>query len=116
VKAVLRRLHSPDVDLRSWQPQSASWEVFVQAFLGPSDGPGEESFDFTVCSPNSISDRLADGPVWTSSTLVLNSWDYEEVVRAVSRLCDECAAMDWHTVAIQLARQMDWEFTNYSNG
>ena len=77
---------------------------------------GEESFDFTVCSPNSIVDHATDGPTWASSTLVLNRWDYQAVARAVTRLCDDCAAMDWRTVAAQLARYMHWEFTNYSKG
>jgi hypothetical protein len=116
VKAVLRALHSPDADdLPNWRPpDEETWEIFVQAFLGPSDGPGEESFDFTVSSAAPLSaEAEAAGHAWTGSRLILGRWNYAGVERAVIDLCEECEGPDWSAVAAQLARYMDWEFTNY---
>jgi hypothetical protein len=115
VKAALRQLHSPDADdLASWQPPGTEkWEVLVQALLGPEEGAGEESFDFTVCSMSALAARAEERPTWTQSNLVMARWDYRDVERAVTELCERCEGRDWQEVAVQLARYMHWEFTNY---
>jgi hypothetical protein len=35
----------------------------VEVYVGPSDGPGEESFCLTVCTPAALVEVLADQPV-----------------------------------------------------
>lgn len=115
MKAVLRRLHSPDVaDLTSWTPDGDSWQLLVQAILGPDDGPGEESFDVVVCSPQVVANwATADGRWWGQYTLVVTRWDYTALEAAIRDLLARCDGPDWSTVAGRLAHFMHWEFTDY---
>lgn len=56
MKAAIRQLHSPDIDdLKCWSPaEPECFGFLLQALVGPSDGEGEEPFDFVVCSPNGL--------------------------------------------------------------
>jgi hypothetical protein len=57
VIAKIRYLHSPDIDPDSYVPDDPTRFMFlIQMIAGPDGGPGEESFDFTVCPP-----RMAPG-------------------------------------------------------
>ena len=43
MKAVVRRLHSPDVeDLSLFRPAEEAFSLLIQVMAGPADGPGEE--------------------------------------------------------------------------
>ena len=60
VRPILRSLHSPEwLDMQNDMPEDVEhFGILVQAFIGPSDGPGEESFDFLVCTLNEVAKAL----------------------------------------------------------
>lgn len=68
IQAELRRLHSPDaaVDLPFFMPKNAEcFGLLVQAMVGPKDSQGCESFDFMVCSPRWLENKMSStGYVW----------------------------------------------------
>jgi hypothetical protein len=60
MRAVLRHLLlSPDP--RTLPGDPAEFAFGVQLLVGPADGPGEESFDLTVCSPEWLAGRCRSG-------------------------------------------------------
>jgi hypothetical protein len=63
VKGELRGLYSPDIpetDLESFRPEDGdNFALLVTAFVGPSDAPGEEMFDFVVCTPRWLAEHPA---------------------------------------------------------
>lgn len=115
VHALLR-----SVDL---QPEPASLPADAEEFwflarvyAGPSDGPGEESFDVTVCSPEWLAARCREGGVIDArhhlvvdveqfDQRALRSW-LEARVRAVS-------GENWTQVGEKLGRLGFWEFEDY---
>lgn len=60
MRAVLHDLIlSPDPKTLAEDP--ASFVFGVQMLVGPADGPGEESFELTVCSPEWLAERCKSG-------------------------------------------------------
>ena len=54
MRAVIRQFHSPDaLDLDHYVPNDPKDDaILLQVMVGPSDGPGGESFDVLVCTPS----------------------------------------------------------------
>jgi hypothetical protein len=116
VRASLRRLHSPDApDLKSFTPSDPSdFAILVQAMIGPTDGEGEESFDFVLCTPHWIAREMQTRDHrWGRATLVVPRYAYEMLERAVVALCGRAQGDDWPQVAVLLNRWMTWEFEDY---
>ncbi|MCH9648384.1 MAG: immunity 8 family protein [Deltaproteobacteria bacterium] len=117
MRAVLRRLHSPDVDdLETWAPESgACFGVLVQAFVGPQNGKGEESFDFTVCSPEWLARRHGrNAAVLGRHHLLLFDYDFDEVRRAIESVINSAEGQNWQEIASKIARHGKWEFEDYN--
>jgi hypothetical protein len=117
MRAVLRRLHSPDVhDLETWVPEGgACFGLLVQALVGPQDGEGEESFDFTVCSPEWLARKHGgDAVVFGRHHLFLLDYNFEKVRRAIESIVDSVEGNDWQEIASKIARYGKWEFEDYS--
>ena len=99
-------------DLRSFVPDPGPLMLGVRALVGPSDGPGEESFGLTVCEPDWLASQLTKGFRWAHAILVVATWDPEVVERAVRDLVLHAEGADWDEVAGKLARYMHWEFSD----
>src|SRR6266436_7192437 len=115
VRAILRQI-AFDPDPRTLPDDAASFEFGARLMVGPRDGPGEESFGLTVCSPEWLAERCRDGvPVdglhhvivdWESfDERVLRRW-LEDRVHAVE-------AATWQGIANRLCRLGWWEFEGY---
>jgi hypothetical protein len=100
-------------DLASVARAPGSFATHVRAMVGPSDGPGEESFDLLVCNAMWLSGELTKGFRWGHGLLVVSDWDLALVERAVSDLVSHASGPDWRHVAEKLARYADWEFADY---
>ena len=112
MKPALRRLHSPDAhDLRAFVPSSAAFSLLVQLLLGPSDGPGEESFDVVVCSPEWLAER--GKPTIGLHHIILARYDYDELLGVVLDYLEGCDGNDWAEVAAKVGRLGRWEFEDY---
>lgn len=116
MRAVIRRLHSPDVhDLDAWTPDDgACFGLLVQVLVGPRDGEGEESFDFTVCSPEWLAQEHGkDAAVLGRHHLLLFDYDIKKVRKAIESVVNSAEGSDWREVASQIARHGKWEFEDY---
>lgn len=96
-------------------PDADEFAVNVQALLGPIDGDGEESFQFSVCTPGWLLTNLSmpKGFVFLRHHLLVERWDEDLVRRAISGLCLNNEGSDWPTVATKLSRYGYWEFEDY---
>lgn len=106
-----------------WEPQPSSLPANAEEFCflarlsaGPADGPGEESFDVTVCSPEWLAARCRDGDFFDArhhlvvdvehfDQRALRSW-LEKRVTAVS-------GDNWTEIGEKLSRLGYWEFEDY---
>lgn len=116
LRAQLRRLHSPDVaNLETHVPaEPECFGILVQAMVGPEDMPGEESFDFIVCTPRWLTSKVVvHGYAVGRHHLVVRTYEYEVIRGAISDLCEKAVGPDWLTVASKLGRFGKWEFEDY---
>lgn len=112
MKPSLRRLHSPDVmDLRKFVPSKPAFAILVQLLVGPSDGPGEESFDMLVCSPEWL--RQQSRAVIGRHHLIVPSYSYDDLVVFVEDYLQGCDGVSWQDVAAKVGRLARWEFEDY---
>lgn len=101
-------------DLEGWAPESESWALGLQILAGPDVGPGEESFDLTVCSLAWLAEQVRrDGVYDGRHHLVVDLYDWSALRAFVERRVRACQGPTWRAVAEQLARFAYWEFEDY---
>jgi hypothetical protein len=78
------------------------------------DGPGEDTFEFVVCTPAWLAERVSDGHhVFGFPDLIVSEYHYEHIFGAISTLCSRIVGTTWQEVAAQLGRYGQWEFEDY---
>jgi hypothetical protein len=115
MKARVRTLHSPDVDLQTYEPSDpGDVGLLIQVLAGPADGPGEESFDIVVCTSRWVERHVREnGPLVGRHHVIVNEYDAEQVRGFLTRLFESEVADDWPQLAGKLARFGQWEFEDY---
>ena len=86
--------------------------VEVSASVGPQDGKGAHLFDFHVCTPSWLAERIAmpKGFAFVRHALLVQRWAPEVTERAVRNLCIRTEGEDWTEIATKLSRFGYWEF------
>lgn len=113
---MLHSLHSPDLlDMQDDVPEDTEhFAMLVQAFIGPSDGLGEESFDFLVCTIDKVADNVKkDGFMFGKHYLVVEYYNYQLIFDVIDSLCNRISGSSWKEVAEKLGRYGKWEFEDY---
>ena len=115
MRAKLKCLHCPAIDdLENWSPGEKPFGIFVQAMIGPSEGPGEESFNLTICTPEWFAaNRMESGIVMGSRTLFVSKYDYREIMAYLEEAAQEAEGENWRDIAKSLYWLGEWEFENY---
>lgn len=112
IHPVLRHIPSPDVfDLQKFVPPTAAYSFLAESRVGSSDGPGEDSFDVIVCSPEWLRDQ--PGPILGLHHIILPTYDYSSLVQFVEAYLSICGGADWQEVASKVGRLGHWEFEDY---
>lgn len=116
MRAIVKWLHSPDIDIESYRPdQVDSFGFILQAMIGPDDGSdAAESFEIQVATPKWLLERYSDrGAVFGTHMLIVFSYSLEAIADVLTGYCQKCFGKDWQEVAMKVARIGAWEFANY---
>ncbi len=116
VTSEVRALHSPDIcQLQSDAPHDiTNFGILVQALVGPSGEPGEESFDVVVCTPAWLAQELSQSEyLYGRHHLIVERYDYCLIRRALDETFGGVTGATWAEVAERLARFGHWEFEDY---
>lgn len=116
MRAEIRHLLTPDIDPDSYVPDDPERFAFlVQMLAGPLGEPGEESFQFTVCTPGWLHEQVQrDGPVNGRHHVIVDAFDWQALQTYFHRLVGGCWGADWSEVAQKLSRYGFWEFEDYT--
>jgi hypothetical protein len=114
MRAVLKSLDlEPDPVTLPGDP--AEFALHARMIVGPADGPGEESFDVTVCTPGWLS-RAADGGFYDARHHVvvnLDFFDRNALQAWLARRVESVQADTWKELGERLGRLGYWEFEDY---
>jgi hypothetical protein len=115
MKAVVRSVSGMDVDLDSYEPADPARDgVWIRFMVGPSDGPGEESFDVLVCTPMWLRATIAKaGPQVGRHHLIVDPLDVGAACEFLRRQIGSVEALTWPALGVKLARLGYWEFEDY---
>lgn len=115
MKAKLKDLHSPDIDLDSFKPREAGNFMFLlQAFIGPDNKTGDESFDFQVCTPDWLKSNHSKAEVlFGRHLLIVFEYDLPRIRGKISKYCESCVGDTWQDIAEKLSRIGGWEFEDF---
>lgn len=115
VRAVLRNLIlSPDP--RTLPGDPAAFVFGARLLVGPADGPGEESFELTVCSPQWLAVQCRSGePVSGLHHVIVGQDTYDERVLRdwLEARVHAAEAATWDGIAGQLRLLGSWEFESH---
>ena len=111
LRALLTVEHEP---LESIRPKRDAFCVSIRALVGPAGAPGEESFDFNVCSPAWLEYELDSHAIVEGRLLLIaRSFDPQHVEDYVRKRIAQASGDDWLTLAGTIARWAHWEFEDY---
>ena len=105
-------------DPRSLPEDPAEFAFLATLSVGPSDGPGEETFGVQVCTPEWLARRCEAEPfVDVRHTIMTTIAGYSEggLRSYLTRRVEQATGETWEEVAEKLARLGQWEFEDYSH-
>jgi Immunity protein 8 len=108
-----------DPDPASLPSAAAEFSLVATMFVGPADGPGEESFDITVCTPEWLAEscRKAGGFYNPRHHVVVNLEDFDRQAlwAWLAARVKDVEADTWAELAQLLSRLGYWEFEDYQS-
>lgn len=116
MRAVLRAIHSPDVlDLKSWTPPPGPFGVFIQLFVGNTEGPRQDAFGLTVCNPEWIADLASRyNAVDLRHHVLMDHWDYPKLESYLGHRVRITEGDTWDQIGEKLGRLGLWDYEDYS--
>lgn len=118
MRAQLKDLYSlSEIDLKNFRP-NAGFGISVRAIVGPENAEGEESFDFTVCTPDWFATNeipAANAMKIGRHFLFVHTYDYSRLERFVRSYCQSSEGESWQVIAEKISRLGAWEFEDYDS-
>ena len=103
----LRNIVSPDLEPPALPPDPADCAIPFHALIGPRGSEQAEAFVFLVVTPTSLR-RLAE-PAWGRGYLIVETFEWAPVIKAIAQLLVQCARPTWEEVLRELDRELRWQ-------
>ena len=105
----------PNIELAEFCPQeSDNFLLNIQAFFGPRDSDGSESFNFTLCTSKALVAKYGDQIVFLRHHILMAEYNYDDLIFRLEKLANSVSGETWHELALKLARYGHWEFEDYT--
>ena len=117
MRASVRSFESVDIDVDSYRSESPECDgQWVRMYVGPADGPGDESFDVLVCTPQWLQAQIeSDGPQIGRHRLIVFPFELREAMAFLQRRVEQLEAPDWSQLGAKIGRLGYWEFEDYTD-
>lgn len=88
--------------------------MLCEAGIGPKGGSGADLFHFVVATPRFL--EREGGVRWGRGYLIADRFSWEAIDQALQKLFLHAFRPTWKESASELAKELDWEFENYTSG
>jgi hypothetical protein len=115
MKAILKEIHSPDIDLSTFHPpEPDNFGFLLQAMIGPDNQEGAESFGIQVCTPSWLNSHYSGADILHGEhMLIVFEYNIHKIKSHISNYCNRCTGENWQEIAEKLCRLGQWEFEDY---
>ncbi|MDH3001565.1 hypothetical protein A1D23_13320 [Chelonobacter oris] len=80
--------------------------------IGANENDSIDYFDVFVCTPKWI-DLNERKPILLRNTIVVEDYNFKEIIRYINSFIDSCDGNDWEEIAHKLSKLFRWEFDDY---
>lgn len=112
----VKNIFSTDIDnLSTYEPKNKKCFGFqLRVIVGPKGEEGEESLDFTVCTPDWIALKHGEHAVFSgANSLIVFNYDIENIKNKIVELVKSCEGRDWKDCGTKMSKFGLWEFESY---
>lgn len=115
MQAVLKDLHSTDIDIETYLPEEEdNFGFLLRAMVGPLGEEGKESFDITVCTPKWLMEKYGTSEVLLGlHKLIVFKYDYLGLKKFIEKYLTRCSGNTWGEIAQKVSLLGQWEFQGY---
>ena len=114
MRAEVRYFEWPDLE-RGGTSASEQKSTLLPFAAGPLDGPGEETFQVTVCTADALTDMIKrDGVVIGRHLVFVDSMDATRVESTIRDRLRRIEGPTWPELAAKIGRIGLWEFEDYT--
>jgi hypothetical protein len=116
MNAKLHSLTFLDIEaIKYYDPANPVFNFHVQAFVGPMNAPGEDSFEFQCCSPAWLQNTLENDVsfILGRHMIIMKEFSEEELFSIIAFLCVNTTGDSWNEIGEKLGRHGFWEFEDY---
>ncbi len=102
-------------DPKTLPEDPAAFALRARMIIGPEDGPGEESFDLTLCTPEWLAREVKGGFYDPRHHLVVDveAFDVSALRTWLAKRVQSVQADTWGEMGERLGRLGYWEFEDY---
>jgi hypothetical protein len=111
IKLEVKSMISPDLDYGKvhWEPDNCS--VLVEVEIGEKGKEGADIFYFNVVTPKFLLEHPTNR--WGRGYLILKEFSWREIESFLNKLIHFVKKDTWDEVAVELSKELHWEFDNY---
>ena len=113
MKAKLKSIMSSDCDMKNFSPSHGdSFNLYVQAEIGPDNDNGSNIFGFNICNTKWIDENL-ESAIFGKGLIIVNNYNFEKIKEKIENLCSKIQEDTWNDLAIRISRYGQWEYEDY---
>jgi hypothetical protein len=112
MKAELKALHSPDLDLEHDRPSDDSnFGLLVQIMIGPKGEDSSDTFDAIYCTPTWLAEKAKyESPIVGQYYIVASEYNFKSLKHRLENACSTVEGNSWLELVSRLRPIGHWEF------